>query len=121
MSDLIKSGDISAEQLDGLSKYAGTGVPHWFGELFKFNGKTGVYTAGFPSREIEKGRILVAVVPQMRAGHVLWRDGELIDESWLPASQLTTRARAPLRDQDEFVKTGPRSLIHGMKTACGPW
>jgi hypothetical protein len=94
----------SAEILDGLERYAKTGAPAWFGDLLKFNGKTGEYTAGSQGLPIDKGRVLVAVVNETIAGHVLWKDGELADQSWLPVAQFDPREhRATLGDQDKAL------------------
>lgn len=92
----------SAEILDGLERYAKTGAPAWFGDLLKFNGKTGEFTAGSQGLPIEKGRVFVAIVNEMIAGHVLWKNGELADQSWMPASKFDPRDhRASLGDHDE--------------------
>ena len=51
---------------------------------------------------IEHGRMLVAIVNEMIAGHMLWKDGELADQSWMPASKFNPREhRATLGDLDE--------------------
>jgi hypothetical protein len=94
--------ELTAEMMEGLEAYAKTGAPAWFGELLKFNGKTGDWSAGKENLPIEQGRLLVAVLPEMVAGHVLWRDGELVDQSWVPAFQFNPRDhRASLGDQDQ--------------------
>jgi hypothetical protein len=71
--------DVSDEAIDGLDNYAKTGAPAWFGELLKFNGKTGLWTYGKDGLPVEDGRILVAIVPEALAGHVLFKDGRTAD------------------------------------------
>jgi hypothetical protein len=94
----------STEQVDGLANYAKTGAPSWFGDLLKCNGKTGEWSAGAQGLPIETGRVLVAIVPEMIAGHVLWKDGELADQSWMPASRFNPRMhRETLGDHDQGV------------------
>jgi len=94
----------STDQIDGLGKYAKTGAPQWIGDLLKFNGKTGEYTAGSQELPINKGHILVAAVTEMLAGGVLWKNGELADQIWMPASQFDWRAvRSTLPDQDRAL------------------
>jgi hypothetical protein len=94
----------STEAIEGLNKYAKTGAPSWFGDLLKFSGKTGEWTAGAQSLAIQEGRVLVAVVPEMIAGHVMWKDGELADQAWLPASQFDVREhRGTLGDHDQSM------------------
>jgi hypothetical protein len=93
----------STEALEGLNKYAKTGAPSWFGDLLKFSGKTGEWTAGSQGLVIKKGR-LVAVVPEMIAGHVVWKDGEMADQDWLPAFKFDPRDhRAALEDHDQSL------------------
>ena len=92
----------SIEELEGLGNYAKTGAPAWFGELLKFNGKDGKWSAGSQNLPIEHGRLLVAIVPEMLAGHMLWKDGELADQSWMPAAKFNPRGhRAALGDLDQ--------------------
>jgi hypothetical protein len=92
----------SNEELEGLGSYAKTGAPCWFGDLLKCNGKDGKWSAGSQNLPIEQGRLLVAIVPEMIAGHVLWKDGELADQSWMTASKFNARERrATLGDLDE--------------------
>jgi hypothetical protein len=78
----------SADTIDGLAKYAKTGAPSWYGDLLKHDGKTGTWSAGAQGKGIGKGRILVAVIPEMLAGHMLWRDGDLVDQAWMPAAKF---------------------------------
>jgi hypothetical protein len=92
----------SSEELEGLGNYAKTGAPTWFGDLLKCNGKNGEWSAGAQNLPIEHGRMLVAIVNEMIAGHMLWKDGELADQSWMPASKFNPREhRATLGDLDE--------------------
>jgi hypothetical protein len=94
--------ELAPEAVEGFDAYAKTGAPAWFGELLKFNGKTGEWSAGKENLPIEQGRMLAAVVPEMLAGHVLWVDGELADQSWEPAFQFDPRKhRASLGNQDQ--------------------
>jgi hypothetical protein len=94
--------ELAPESVEGLDAYAKTGAPAWFGELLKFNGKTGEWSAGKENLPIEQGRVLAAVVPEILAGHVLWMDGELADQSWVPAFQFNPREhRASLGNHDE--------------------
>jgi hypothetical protein len=83
--------DVSDEAIDGLNNYGKTGAPAWFGDLLKFNGKTGLWTYGKDSLPIEDGRVLAAIVPEALAGHVLFEDGELVDQDWQPAFQFNPR------------------------------
>jgi hypothetical protein len=96
--------DVSDEAIDGLDNYAKTGAPAWFGELLKFNGKTGLWTYGKDGLPVEDGRILVAIVPEALAGHVMFKDGELVDQAWLPAFKFNPREhRAELGDLDQTL------------------
>jgi hypothetical protein len=113
----------SSGTIDGLSKYGKTGAPSWYGDLIKFSGKAGDYTAGSQGLEIEKGRILVAIVPEMLAGHVLWKDGELADQAWLPAFEFDPREhRATLGDLDQslWAKDEEARRTRGRKRSCCP-
>jgi hypothetical protein len=92
----------SSEELEGLGNYAKTGAPTWFGELLKCNGKTGDWSAGPQNLPIEQGRLLAAIVNEMLAGHVVWKNGELADQEWMPASKFNPRDhRAALGDHDQ--------------------
>jgi hypothetical protein len=92
----------SCEELEGLDNYAKTGGPGWFGERLKCNGKTGEWSVGPEGLPIEQGRLLVAIVSEMFAGHMLFKDGELADQAWMPASKFSPREhRATLGDQDK--------------------
>jgi hypothetical protein len=92
----------SYEELEGLGNYAKTGAPTWFGELLKFNGKTGEWSYGAQGTPVEQGRTLAAIVSEMLAGNVLFKDGERGGESWCPAFKFNPREhRAALGDQDK--------------------
>jgi hypothetical protein len=94
----------STDEVEGLGNYAKTGAPCWFGDLLKFNGKTGEWTAGAQNFVVELGTLLVAIVTEMIAGFVLWKDGELADQSWVQASKFSPREyRATLPDQDQSL------------------
>jgi hypothetical protein len=94
----------SLEELEGLGAYARTGAPTWFGELLKFNGKTGEWSACAQELPIEKGRMLAAIVPEMLAGYMLWKDGEPADQSWMPAFKFNPREhRAALGHHDQSL------------------
>ena len=94
----------STDQVDGLAKYAKTGAPQWIGDLLNCSGKTGEWTAGSQKLPIDKGRILVAAITEMLAGAVLWKDGKLADQVWMPASQFDWRTvRSTLPDQDRAL------------------
>ena len=93
---------LSTDDVEGLAGYAKTGAPTWFGDLLKFNGKSGDWSFGAQGLPMEDGQILVAVVPEMLAGHMLWKDGELADQAWMPAFKFNPRGhRATLGDQDQ--------------------
>jgi hypothetical protein len=95
---------VSSETVEGLGSYAKTGMPAWFGELLKFNGKSGLWTYGKEGLPIEDGRILVAILPEALAGHVRWQDGELADQAWVPAFKFEPRRhRATLGDTDQSL------------------
>jgi len=54
---------LSTDDVEGLADYAKTGAPTWFGDLLKFNGKSGDWSFGAQGLPMEDGQILVAVVP----------------------------------------------------------
>jgi hypothetical protein len=72
------------EQLTALDKYANTASGGFFGDLLKYSGKDGSWTAGPQGVEVEHGTHLVAIIPAMLVGHVKWRDGELVDQALVP-------------------------------------
>jgi hypothetical protein len=74
-------------RLDALEKYARSGGGGLYGDLLKFSGKTGTWTAGAQSIEIPIGTQLVAIVPEMLVGFVQWKDGELVDQAMQPLTE----------------------------------
>jgi hypothetical protein len=89
-------------QLTALERY-GRSAGDLYGDLLKFSGKTGVWTAGAQGIEIPLGTQLVAIVPEMLAGFVKWSDGELVEQALQPVTDsYDPRAlRASLGDVDE--------------------
>jgi hypothetical protein len=81
---IVTTTTLPATSIDKFDNYAATGGPGWFGDLLKFSGKTGTWSAGQQNVELKKGTRLVAIVPGMMAGFVKWRDGELIDQVFKP-------------------------------------
>jgi hypothetical protein len=73
-------------QLSALERYGRSGGD-LFGELLKFSGKTGAWTAGAQGIEIPIGTQLVAIVPEMLAGFVKWIDGELAELAMQPITE----------------------------------
>jgi AAA domain-containing protein/DNA primase RepB-like protein len=69
--------------LDSYDKYARS-AGMWFGDLLKFNGKTGEWTAGQQGVEVQAGTELAAIIPAMLVGFVRWQDGELIAQEMVP-------------------------------------
>jgi hypothetical protein len=88
-------------QLTALEKYGRSGGD-LFGELMKFSGKTGAYTAGAQGVEIPYGTQLVAIVPKMLAGYVKWVSGELVEQALVPVTETydPKALRATLGDDD---------------------
>jgi hypothetical protein len=85
-----------------LGDYAKSGGPSWFGDRLKFNGKTGQWSAGSQGLPIGQGRLLVAIIPEMIGGCMLWKDGELAGQAWLPIAKFKyCELRAKLGDQDQ--------------------
>ena len=73
-------------QLTALERYGRSGGD-LYGELLKFSGKTGVWTAGAQGVEIPLGTQLVAIVPEMLAGYVKWLNGELVEQALVPVTE----------------------------------
>src|SRR5262245_8460392 len=73
-------------QLTALERYGRSGGD-LYGELLKFSGKTGTWTAGAQGIEIPIGTQLVAIVPEMLAGFVKWSEGELVEQAMQPITE----------------------------------
>jgi hypothetical protein len=88
-------------QLTALEKYGRSGGD-LYGDLLKFSGKTGVWTAGAQGVEIPMGTQLVAIVPEMLAGFVKWVDGELAEQALVPVTEAydPKALRSSLGDTD---------------------
>src|SRR5262245_25667951 len=91
-----------ATRLDAYDKY-GRSAGSLYGELLKFSGKTGAWTFGAQGVEIPLGTQLAAIVPEMLAGFVKWRDGELVDQVMQPVNESydPEALRASLGDTDQ--------------------
>jgi hypothetical protein len=89
-------------QLTALERYGRSGGD-LYGDLLKFSGKTGTWTAGAQGIEIAIGTQLAAIIPEMLAGFVKWSDGELVEQALEPVTEsYDPRAlRASLGDVDE--------------------
>jgi len=70
-------------QLAAYDKYSRS-AGGFYGDLLKFSGKTGEWTAGQQSVEIPLGTQLVAIIPEMLVGYVQWKDGELVEQALVP-------------------------------------
>jgi hypothetical protein len=83
-------------------KYSRSVAGGFYGDLLKFSGKTGEWTAGPQSTDIAIGTTLVAIIPEMLVGYVRWEDGEKIDEALTPITpDYDAKAlRASLGDTD---------------------
>jgi len=88
-------------RLDAYDKY-GRSAGSLYGDLLKFSGKTGSWTAGAQGVEIPPGTQLVAIIPEMLAGFVRWQDGELVDQVLRPLTEGydPQALRASLGDTD---------------------
>jgi hypothetical protein len=91
--------------LAALSKYARSGGGNFYGELLKFNGKTGEYTAGPQNTAITSGTELAALVPAIGVGHIRWKDGEVLDQTLDPLTEDydPSEAREKLGDTDRSL------------------
>jgi hypothetical protein len=98
---LVTTQETTPATLAALDKYARS-AGGFYGDLLKFSGKTGVWTAGPQSTEIALGTPLVAIVPAMLVGFVQWKDGELVGQELVPLSpDYDPRAlRTSLGDDD---------------------
>jgi hypothetical protein len=102
----VATAPLPATAIDKYSDYASTGGPGWFGELLKFSGKTGIWSAGSQGLEIAKGTKLVAILPAMQVGFVKWKGGELVDQVFKPAAEVGADLRglrAELDDTDRSL------------------
>jgi len=88
-------------QLTALERYGRSGG-NLFGELLKFSGKTGSWTSGAQGIEVPIGTQLAALLPELVAGFVKWRDGELIEQVMQPITETydPKQLRASLGDTD---------------------
>jgi hypothetical protein len=88
-------------QLTALERYGRSGGD-LYGDLLKFSGKTGAWTAGAQGIEVPIGTQLVAIVPEMLAGYVKWVDGELVEQAMQPITETydPKALRASLGDTD---------------------
>jgi len=101
---IIATSNLPANSIEKFDDYAATGGPAWYGELLKCSGKTGIWSYGPQNVELKKGTRLVAIVPEMMAGYVLWRDGELVDQAFKNIEGLDLRAlRATLGETDRSL------------------
>jgi hypothetical protein len=101
---IIPTSNLPANSIEKFDDYAATGGPGWYGELLKCSGKTGIWSYGPQNVELKKGTRLVAIVPEMLAGFVLWRDGELVDQAFKNIEGLDLRAlRATLDETDRSL------------------
>jgi hypothetical protein len=109
-------------RLDALEKYARSGGGGLYGDLLKFSGKTGAWTAGAQGVEISIGTQLVAIVPEMLVGFVQWKDGELVDQAMQPLTEVyDPRAlRASLGDtnRERWVKNDEGQLEDPWREAA---
>jgi hypothetical protein len=89
-------------QLTALERYGRSGGD-LYGDLLKFSGKTGTWTAGAQGVEIPLGTQLVAIVPEMLAGYVKWSEGELVEQALVPVTDSydPKALRLSLGDTDE--------------------
>jgi hypothetical protein len=92
------------DAIASLDRYARS-AGDLYGDLLKFSGKTGGWTAGPQSTEIAIGTELVAIVPALLVGFVRWEDGELAGQEMVPLKpDYDPRAmRASLGDTDRAL------------------
>jgi hypothetical protein len=88
-------------QLTALERYGRSGGD-LYGDLLKFSGKTGAWTAGAQGIEIPVGTQLAAIIPGMLAGRVKWSNGELVEQALVPITDAydSEALRASLGDTD---------------------
>jgi hypothetical protein len=80
---LTTTQETTPAVLATLDKYARS-AGDLYGDLLKFNGKDGKWTAGPQSTEIAYGTELAAIVPALLVGFVKWEDGELAGQEMVP-------------------------------------
>lgn len=78
-----QTAPVTPAQLIAYDRYARS-AGSFYGDLLKFSGKTGAWTAGQQSVELPIGTQLAAIVPEMLVGFVQWRDGELVEQAMVP-------------------------------------
>jgi hypothetical protein len=101
---IIPTSNLPTNSIEKFDDYAATGGLGWYGELLKCSGKTGIWSYGPENVELKKGTRLVAIVPEMLAGYVLWHDGELVDQAFKNIEGLDLRAlRATLGEGDRSL------------------
>src|SRR5262249_10335259 len=98
---LVPVPQITPPALAAFEKYGRSGGD-LYGDLLKFSGKTGAWTAGAQGIEIPLGTRLVALVPGMLAGFVRWEGGELVEQAMQPITETydPKALRASLGDTD---------------------
>src|SRR5262245_1314989 len=91
-----------AARLAAMERY-GRSAHNLYGQLLKFSGKIGTWSAGAQGTEIPIGTTLAAIVPEMLVGFVKWQDGELVDQAMQPIGESydPRELRASLGDTDE--------------------
>jgi len=92
---------VSRSELAAYAKYARSGG-NYHGDLLKFSGKSGVYTAGAEGREIPLGTEMAAIIPEMLVGYIMWIDGAPERQALVPldASYDRDAFRVSLGDID---------------------
>ena len=83
---LVAVQTTTPDLIASLDRYARS-AGDWYGDLLKFNGKDGKWTAGPQGTEIAIGTELVAIVSAMLVGFVRWEDGELVGEEMVPLTE----------------------------------
>jgi hypothetical protein len=98
---LVIAQETTPQALAALDKYARS-AGGFYGDLLKFSGKTGLWTAGPQGTEIALGTQLVAIIPAMLVGFVRWQDGELVGQEMVPLTPEydPRELRASLGDTD---------------------
>jgi hypothetical protein len=111
---------IPPAQLDTYDRYARS-AGGFYGDLLKFSGKTGEWTAGQQGVAIPYGTQLVAIIPEMLVGFVQWKDGELIEQVLVPLTPdydpKALRASLGDTDRDLWLKNEDGELEDPWKEA----